>query len=354
MAYTNGFDQVKVLDALKGRIGWRQQENIPALNSTNSESASGRKFQDFHPATDLITLKDTQVDREITDDAFNTFLEDLTKSLVMKCLTSVFNKVEAIDQILLFDRYLFNDQPIANAGNFVGVRFKPAGDYSIQINRITLMFDEAAEFNLYLFHDAKADPIWQQTVQSSANDAVEITPDDLPVLNRILNEYKSGYFYLGYFQDDIGSARALWEQSIRWNVAKCFGYQFVQARKTAVERFDKRNVAHTSQTFGLNMEVTSFRDHTAPIVRNAALFDNVIGLSMASYCIEQSIHSTRSNATERITKETANQLYIDNNQAFATQEAPVVPGLKSQINKEYKRLQETFFPTPKAQTVSIC
>jgi len=69
--------------------------------------------------------------------------------------------------------------------------------------------------------------------------------------------------------------------------------------------------------------------------------------------LEQIITSTRSNITERQTKEIANKLYLEVNQAFATKDAPINPGLKARLADEYKRLYKTFFPDEKATSFSM-
>lgn len=348
MAYTNGFDTVKVLAALFGRVGWRDQQDAPAMNAENLTKYSGRAFQDFHAAVDLVSIYQTQSDSGIADDSFNNLLSDLQKSVVMQCLTGVFDKPEVKDNTLLFDRNVYSDQEVVNDGNFVGVRFKLANNHALQVNQINLYFNGAVQFNLYLFHETKQDPIWEQTVNSSANDVVIVTPENL-FLSK--DEYKTGFFYLGYFQDDLGSVKAISELPC-WNVSRCFGYEFVQAKKTAFERFDKRNANFSSQTFGLNMHVTCFQDNTTSVIQNAARFDNAIGLSMAVKIIEQFIHSTRSNATERVSAEQSQKLYTDLNTAGPTQEVPILPGLKSRYDKEIRRIKETFTPVRNSQIVN--
>lgn len=361
MAYTNGFDLTKVMDALVGRIGWRVQDGITPT-APNDGSKSGRYFQDFHSSVNLKSLKQTQSDRGMDDAAFNLWLKSLQEGVILRCLNGVFKKPELLDNTLLFDRLVYNDQPISNSGNFVGVRFKiPAENISLRINAISLLFTEAKTFKLYLFHDTKALPLWSQDVTTVANDQktikpvvvidqVDPTPDiilDL-VINTRWSDVKGGYYYLGYFQDDLGTCQAIWEQP-HFLPAYCFGYGFIQTKKTGVEVFDKRTVSVTNQTYGLNMDVTSFRDHTNSILRNAHLFDEVLGLQMASQCVEHYIHSGRSNGEQRVNAEQGKMLYTDLNQEQPSQEIPFTTGLKGQIRRELKQISDTFFPVRKSQ-----
>lgn len=355
--YSNGFNQQKVVDALKSRLGWKQPilTGSPTLNSTNLQSNSGRYFNDgsFHPVVTIDNYKATIEDPDIAEDAFNNNLEDLQESLIMQLLTQVFNEPELIDNTELFERTLSNDQLISNAGKFVGIRFKLApGTVAMQIKSIALYFNEAANLQLYLYHDAKKDPLWTDTVSAAANDQTI----HIPVTELILNDagqYKSGYFYLGYYQDQLGSAKAYWEQYCR---KKCFAFdhQFFEAA-TSGDDFDRQNVSVTSMNFGLNAEVVTFHDHTQKIIRNAALFDNLQGLQMAYHVAKQMIWCIRSNKNERIMKDALDKvgLTYEMEGAVPGPEVPKTSGLQTRINKELERLKQTFFPKPKAQTVNL-
>lgn len=102
---------------------------------------------------------------------------------------------------------------------------------------------------------------------------------------------------------------------------------------------------------GLNLELISFKDHTQKILRKANLFDEAIGLTVTSMVIEEIVMSTRTNTEQRQTAEQASKLFTDLNQAFATDTIPIMPGIKSRLAGEVKRLRATFFP--EAQPMSI-
>jgi hypothetical protein len=348
MAYTNGFDSEKVLTALMGRVGWRDQQGAPAMDGLNSTRLSGRAFQDFHAAVDLSRLKEAQGDSAIADDAFNNYLQDLQKSVIVKCLNGVFREPELKDDTKLFDRLMYYDQEINNSGQFVGVRFRvPQKHIAIRVTEITLLFNQDVQFNLYLYSDVKKDPLWQQTVNAIAHDQVTIIPDTEIMMN------KGGFYYLGYFQDDLGSAKAIWEQP-SMQKTYCFGYDFVQSKADPVARtFEKRMIGYNNQTYGLNLRVSSFTDKTDSIVNNAHLFDEVIGLQMAVNVIEQYQYSTRGNSTQRIAAEQSKELYTDLNMDKPSEEYPFTTGLKGKVNRELKRIAETFYPKPKSSIVNV-
>jgi hypothetical protein len=348
MAYTNGFDLDKVIAALLTRIGWREEVGI-TLDAPNYDSLSGRKYQDFHAAVSLTRLKETHQQVGINDADFSEWLVDLLEGVIARCLNGVFKKPEFIEQKSLFDRLVYNDQPIANSGKFVGVRFRvPQRNAAVRINQITLKFDGAKTFNLYLFHDVKPAFIWSQPVTTVADDQVIVIPAAELLLSN--STYKAGCFYLGYFQDDLAAVKALWEQP-SFNPTYAFGYDFIESKKTGAT-FDKKQVSCTNLTYGLNVDVTSFRDNTESIIKNAHLFDEVIGLQMAAQCIEIYRNNTRSNGTERISAEQSKELYTDLNLESPSSDVPFTTGLRGQIKRELKQISESFNPKPKATIIN--
>jgi hypothetical protein len=358
--YTNGFSQQRVVDALKGRLGWKQPNysifgTAPVLNSDNTQSASKRYFNDgsFHPLVTIDNYKATIEETTIEDDALNNKLEDLQSSIIMQFLSQVFNEPELIDNTELFERSLNNNQLINNAGKFVGIRFKLApGTVAMQIKSIALYFNEAANFQLYLYHDTKKDPLWTDAVSVLANDQTIHIPTTELILNDA-GQYKSGSFYLGYYQDQLGTAKAYWEQ-YRRNKSFAFDYQFFEAELSG-DDFNRVSVPFTSINFGLNAEVATFHDHTQKILRNAALFDNLQGLQMAYHICKQLIFCVRSNANERILKDAYDKMGIqyELEGKVPISDVPKSTGLQDRINKELQRLKESFFPKPKAQSVSL-
>jgi hypothetical protein len=355
--YTNGFNATKVMNALVGRLGWKQPDwstngTAPVLNATNLESRSSRYFNDgsFHPLVTIDNIKETIEQPDIADDALNNLIEDLQKSIIMQSLTAVFNKPELIDNTMLFERSLNNDQLITLGDQFVGIRFKLApGNIAAQINSISLYFNEAVSFNLYLFHDVKTDALWSQPVVASANDQTIIIPTD----ELILSQYKSGYFYLGYFTDELGTAKPYYEQYCR-NKTLALGFDFIQAERSGAS-FNKVSTPITGYNFGLNAEIISFTDHTDKIIRNAHLFDNIQGLQMAYHTAKQMLFCTRSNRNERILKDAYEKmgLQYELEGSVPQPDVPKSTGLQKRIDQELVRLKETFFPKAKAQTVSL-
>ena len=174
------------------------------------------------------------------------------------------------------------------------------------------------------------------------------------VLNYLSTNAMGGTFYIGYFQDDLNGAKAYYE-SYSQLFSDVYFWTFGEADKTQGEyNFNRRNVRMNNVNYGMNFHISTFRDHTQQIVKKAPLFDDVIGLTMAANVVEQVVYSTRSNATERILKETIGEFgaQMDLNGAAPVSNTGYVPSLKKKISEEYKQLQQAFFPKPKSKTVN--
>jgi len=360
--YTNGIDISTVLPALKQRLGWRQQLNAgPVPDLTNSKSLSGRYFQDFHALVTLQNIKAT-MEETVSNTDFNTYLSQLQDSAIMRCLSEVFRANNIIEQKLLYTRFGLMDVKVPNTGMFCGWMINIANDFgkSVQINECSLYFDGDVSFNLYLFQDGIKSPLKTIPVSCHAYQRDVVTFDLTQVDPNTVRDdhvyltYKTGRrFYFGYFQNDLGNVHAIQEQVDYMATPLIFDAIAFAAPSISSNDFDHNKRAYTALPRGLNLEIISFRDHTQQILRKANFFDEAIGLSMAILVLEQILSSTRGNLKERITKEFFDRTYMDVNQAYPTDEIPVMTGLKGRLEKEYKALINTFFPKNLYDSISL-
>lgn len=339
-SYTNGFNFQKVLSAMYGRIGWY-----------GDSPRSGRFFEQFHAIVSKANLK--AVLPEMADNQFLSTLQDVERGIILRALNGVFNEPELIDDLTLFDSDEEGEKAITNTGKFVGVRFKLPNDnrFAARVSSVSLLFDSDVTFNLYLFSGSIKAPLMVKEVAAQEWTQVSVSLDDL-VLNFIGENHKGGWFYLGYFQDDLGTAKAIDEDHCGERRAKVFCWDFFETVHNGLE-FDK-NTTNGQYTYGLNLEVSSFYDHTRVITQNAHVFDEIIGLQMAAYVVEMAIHGARSNKDQRINEAAAGKLYNDLNMAGPTQDLPFTTGLKVQIDRELTKLKKRFFPRPTPQSVTVC
>jgi len=365
LQYSNGFDLDKINKALIGRVGWLQSTitGAPVMNAANLKSLSGRFFNDgsFHALVNINNLKAVQEDPQISDDAFNALLQRMQQAAILRSLNGVLNEPEYLEQSLLYNRATRNDQPVNNTGLFVGYEIKIANtfDVSVQINSATFLFDTDCAFTLYLFKDGVKTPVWTGDIDLQANENTVVDLSNC-ILSYITAGTKGNRYYLGYFQNDLGGARAIQEQTWDWNKTCMFLAMPVSAAQLKddngglVTDFDRNQRYESLLPFGFNLEVSAFRDHTQQVVKKAFLFDELVGLTMAYMCIEQILYNTRSNDKQRILSDNTAQFaaQLDLNGVMALPDTPQTTGLKQRITRELERVKKSLYPKPKALTVS--
>lgn len=337
----------EVISGLFTRVGWQQptQTEYAILTGDNLVSLSGRYFGDFHSLLTVKNVKETIEDKDISNANFNNWLIQKQKACINRVLQGVFNRDQIIEQLQLFSReYNDNKTLLQNAGKFVGYKIELADDssYSVVLNSVSLLFDSVATFKLYCFHAGKG-KIWEKEVTTVAGYETIVNVTDL-ILSISSSTYKQGEFIFGYFQDDLGSAKAINFDNCEFNEALIFCAEPCEAIATSSTTIQTTQTVETNYNYGLNLEMSSFRDFTAVIVRNPSQFDEAIGLQMACDLIEQIIFSSRSNATERIQKEQVQAAFTDLNQDMPVDGAPYSAGLKNRLKRELQRLNKNYFP----------
>lgn len=346
------FRSTLAIDALFTRVGWQQptQSEYAILTGNNLVSLSGLYFTDYHKAVTIKNIKETQEDEDISDLDFNSYLERLQKGAINRCLNAVFSKEEIIDETQLYTREnLRYSKLIENESKFVGIHLDvvESPEYSVSINTASLLFDGVKTFNLYCFHSAKGQ-IWSKSVTTLAGVETVVNITDL-ILSISELTYKAGEFLFGYFQDDLGSVKAINynQEEPEFNKGRLFCAEGFESVAVGVG-YDNETLVETNLNYGINLEISSHRDYTYLIKRNAPMFDEVVGLQLAVDVIETIINSTRSNATERITKDQVTMLYNDVNLGQdGVQNNDIMPhsgGLKARLQRELKKLKENFHP----------
>jgi len=349
--YTNGINITSVQDALYGRIGWEQstKSGAPVVSTENKASVSGRYFQEFHPLVTVENIKASQENPDITDDQLNTLLESRVKSSITKSLVNVYEDTQMLEKVLLYERTGDNDILENNSDRFVGYEINVARDYSkkTQVVACELYFDTEVTFNLYLFKDGVATPVKTQSVTTTAGSIKRVTLDDVYLGYEGVSKY-----YLGYFQNDIGSAKAYKENVYSKEKTFCFSADSMYSERVG-SNFNRDSISYPDQPIGLNLEIIAFNDITEIVLNNPSMFDNAIGYNVAIWALELMLNNTRSSNVERMTKEMVNVIYRDLNQV-TTAENPFNSGLKSILKNEYKRLKELVKATPKATVNEYC
>jgi hypothetical protein len=344
MKYSNGFDLDAILPVLTDMVGWRSESKV-------------RSFESFHALCTEQNLRDVQPTENIDDTAFTTYKANLKNDVIQQCLSRVFNEAENIEQVLLHTRVENSaNQLITKQGNFCGIRFRVVPDFekSVWIKNVTLLFDGAATFNVYLFKQGTAAPIQTKSVTTVANQYTNVVLTDW-IMNYAKEQATT--FYLGYFQDDLGSVKAI-RETVHQNITKVFGVTYFEAKATGEQSLDQNAISYGSSPYGINAEVHSFRDYTQRIIRSASLFDEVLGLSMVAKVLELALSTTRSNDTERILKDDlakeGMKQYLYGMSSLSGVAKDEGGGLMGEIAEKIEEVRESFNPCHKAQIVSLC
>jgi len=335
-------------------VGWQQPttSGYDVLTGNNLVSLSGMYFTDYHKAVTIKNIKETIEDANISDVDFNAHLERLQKAAINRVLNGVFNRDQIIENLQLYTRRDLKDSTlVTNENKFVGIHLNLANDssFALRLNSMSLLFNEAKTFNMYCFHSAKG-LIWTKSVTVVANQETIVNVSDL-IMSITELTYKAGEFLIGYMQDDLDTCKAIEYDPIELNKAMMFGHRGFEAVATSNVTYDVETLVHNYQNYGINLELTSVRDFTQVICRNAQSFDEAVGLQVAIDVIESIINSTRSNATERLTKDFLAQLYNDLSLDTQTDNMPYSAGLKNRLKRELNRLNKTFFPTDKVTII---
>lgn len=353
MSISNGFDTTKVLQALSGRIGWKQP--IAAgfnLDNDNKKAVAGRYWSDFHAMVTIENIIDTAAEGNKMNEAQkNALLSDLQRSAILRAINGVFNKPQLIESTYIFERTLRNDNLVLNTRKFCGYRLIVApGEFALQISRVSLMFTKDATFTLYLYQDMINEPLKTKEVTVKAYEEVAFDLEDW-ILTHDTSNSLGGTYYFGYYQAEINEqdgCRAIEQFVNKWNKTLAVGYTAFETPADfgdgTAPTFNRINIPYTFRPYGLNLEVQTYTDFTRKIVKNASLFDNAIGLAYAIQALEGISYTSRSNKTQRISQEMGSLIYNEvNNSGDALQLNPYVAGLKQQLAQELGRINRTFF-----------
>ena len=345
MAYSNGYNNTTVLPKLSGQLGWRTDST---LATALKNSVSGRYWDDgsFHSLVTVANVKATAPDQ--TD--WDVFFTAKQNAVISKALNGVFNLPEFVDDAKFYTPDQSEvEQLVSNSGKAVGFKISVAKDFdkTVLLNYLELYFDGAATFNVYLFKQGSKTALKTKEVTTVANTKTQVDLTDW-----VLNYKEAGIYYVVYFQDDLGSVKAIREQ-VEYPEPCYFCAEPIETDVISGTDFNRQSPSIPGQPSGLNTQASSFRDFTNHILLQPHLFVELLGLVNAYTCIEEAVYSIRSSRNERILKDQVQQvgIQLDLNGAAPISDSPQVMGLKQRIDRETARLKKAFYPRPKSQTV---
>jgi hypothetical protein len=283
----------------------------------------------------------------VTWDSYFTAKQD---AIIIRSLQSVFKQTEFFEQTFLYNVHNQEQQLVTNNGKATGWRITPVKrqDVTVQVNSLQLYFTEAETFNVYLFKQGSNVPVKTKEVTTVANVKTTVALTDWYISYKDASEY-----YIVIFQDDLGTAQAIREETYG-PCHKMFSADPFSSNTSGFV-FDRDEQTYGDEPFGINANISSFRDFTANILNQPQLFDELQGLGMAIQTLEEILYSTRSNSTERILKEQIQTigLQLDLNGSAAISNGPKMIGLRQRAEMEAKRIADSFYYKPKAQVINV-
>ena len=342
---TNGYFTDEIYNAFKNRITW-QYDNVT--------SESGRYFEDFHPLNNPTLIDDTrpQSTTSLTD-----YLANKTRQVINESINSVYNKSQIIDNTkLCFFRpdVMLVQQPVQNGGQFVGIKMDMMqGDFAVKFDSVELFFDQTVTFNMYLYNDMTLPPLYQISVTAQGGEQTIVDLSTNAIFKYLSpRNNKGGIWYFGYYQNDLGDAKAIYYNIANNMFHGCRLYSF--SAPTYIDRDGDRNfrrniIGANNLTYGLNISLSTYQDGTNDLIQNSNLLDNLIGLKMTARILQDMMFSFRSNKSQRLTREniSESQLYAELNGYKPSVEEPFVDGLSAKIEQETEKIRKSFNRIPK-------
>jgi hypothetical protein len=338
------FQLSNIQSNLQGLIGWKQSINptYAVVDSDNLKSDSGAYFQDYSSLVTIENIHQNQNYPAISDAQLNTLLGDIYESAIVKVLNNVFQSNDFIENKVLYPFESSYNEKLDNDTSFVGFELEQPTRRELinTINKLILTFDDVDTVKILVFHSSRQAPIFSQEITTVADS------DKEEVVNITLTkEYNGGKFYIGYLRSGL-TAKAInrgWDKA---NVRAC--YKALKINPIQVDGwdaetlFDVEDIDYQDKTYGLNFDITSWKDYTNLITQNKYKFVNALGLQVAIDVMDLILKSTRSNRIERI----ADSKVLFELEGIINNELPRVAGLRGKLQAEIVRLKQTFIETP--------
>lgn len=336
-----------IQQAAVGLVGWKQptKSGSVVVDAANKASSSGMYFQDGSGLATIENLKNSLSDNAISDANFNTYLGELVKAGFVDVLNQVFTEEDFVENRALYlhpNRY---GDVIENTTRFVGYEIKPrnAQELAVILNQITLEFDAPGTVKILLFNSQKLAAVESKEITTIANTAVNT---DLGwVLDRT-TDYKGGVYYIGYLQDGL-TPRAINREWKISNIQSAYSSCVIQSIEVpgwdSETLFDVDDIVNTSETWGINLDISAYVDYTGIVLRNKQRFAKALQLQVCAKVLDVISTSVTSTRVERLSKSHA-MLELNGNKS--NPDYPNTIGVLGLLGQEIKRLKNNYTAIP--------
>lgn len=328
------FDVATMQECMKSLLGWKNSsdEDLPQIEDvTLLTSNSGLYFNDYHPYINTENIVNAIPE---TDD-YEVYLRGKVNQGIAKMLTKFSNKKKELgstktllNSARIFDAPGLINEKIINESKFVGVQIKIKDAYGLKVSIDKLGFQFSAvqtDLPIYLFHTSQEEAIITNTITTTKANSFEWVTLENPInFSYLSDEYESGgYFYLGYFQDDIagqaikkdfnwltgpcascdgsGNRMKVWNERMNW--MSIIPIYVASGNLNGTDLFDYRDVVQDpSNNYGMNFGTTIECDLSPYFCERKNLFADALGYQVAIDVLSDMLTSTRANRIADVSK----------------------------------------------------
>lgn len=260
-------------------------------------------------------LQDVPAETDILDseywtetNPFSEWLEEKTKASIVKLVNKFINMKLAdkatkslIENKILFDGTGRLTNKIENRNRLVGFEIDTVRSkgVTVKIDKIGLQMTKPGSYTLYIFHSSNPEPIYTLTFEKTKANSLEwFKPkDDILLPYESANTDAGGSWYLVYKQSELPeNAQAIYKDR-DWSTGPCkacsrsefLAYQawsrYIEVHPFYIsedEEFDPEIMNFTyDKNYGINLEVSAYCDLTDFIIKQRAMFQDVLSKQVA-------------------------------------------------------------------------
>ena len=260
-------------------------------------------------------LQDVPIKTSISDadywietNPFSEWLEDKTKASIVKLVNKFINMklADKASKSLIENKTLFDGtgrltNKIENRNRLVGFEIDTVRSkgVTVKIDKIGLQMTEPGSYTLYIFHSSNPEPIYTLTFEKTKANSLEwFKPkDDILLSYESVNTDAGGSWYLVYKQSELPeNAQAIYKDR-DWSTGPCkacsrsefLAYQawskYIEVHPFYIsedEEFDPEAMNFTyDKNYGINLEVSAYCDLTDFIIKQRAMFQDVLSKQVA-------------------------------------------------------------------------
>lgn len=239
---------------------------------------------------------------------FSEWLEEKTKASIVKLVNKFINTKLAdkatkslIENKILFDGTGRLTNKIENRNKLVGFEIDTVRSkgVTVKIDKIGLQMTEPGSYTLYIFHSSNPEPIYTLTFEKTKANSLEwFKPkEDILLPYESANTDAGGSWYLVYKQSELPeNAQAIYKDR-DWSTGPCkacsrsefLAYQawsrYIEVHPFYIsedEEFDPETMNFTyDKNYGINLEVSAYCDLTDFIIKQRAMFQDVLAKQVA-------------------------------------------------------------------------